>query len=264
MKKFNEEYMNDIALADTLSNSVNLNDIDMAIDKNVKDSKIFTEKEFKNTLEETLKDLKKNELTSKEVNLQSLDEFNDSDFQTWNQFQENAKLFKVKSSYHDSIYNPEIQNISSELKNKAEVIESELLHQKTKSSHLLEERGLLNLDDDSNEESKYSSVVRECSNKFSNKSKTSKKSLNNVCIKDSSTNSRRNSSVKKNKDDNDENFNKKLIFFLFLSLFVIFIGYRIFKITHLKEINNGNFDNEEIEDIYTYEPIDTIDAEEDF
>ncbi len=50
MKKFNEEYLNDIALADTLSNSVNLNDIDMAIDKNVKYSKIVTEKEFKNVV----------------------------------------------------------------------------------------------------------------------------------------------------------------------------------------------------------------------
>lgn len=266
MKKINEEYMNDIALADTLSNSVNLNDMDMAIDKDVKDNKIFAGKEFRNTYEEIKKDLKKNELTSKEVNLQSLDDFNDSDFQNWNQFQENEKLFKIDSTYHDSIYNPEISNVSSDLKNKAELIESEILLQKTKSVHLLEERGLLSLEDESNEESKYSSVVRDNSNSNNSKSKSNKKPSSNSNSKDITTASRRNSSthVKKTKDSNEDNFNKKLIFILALSLFIIFIGYRIFKITHLKEVNSSNFDTEDIEDTFTYEPIDTIDVEDDF
>ena len=85
------------------------------------------------------------------------------DNENWDQFELNKNKFNVNSTYDEKHYTTEIdyQNLSENVKKKAEVLEKEIKSNvQTKNTHLLEERGIID-QSDGNEEDKYSSVIRQ-------------------------------------------------------------------------------------------------------
>ncbi|KAJ3344612.1 hypothetical protein HDU83_004997 [Entophlyctis luteolus] len=83
----------------------------------------------------------------------------------WDQFATNEKLFGVQTDFQEEMYTTVIDKTDPQFKKKeAEAIrlakEMESEFGKTDNSHMLEERNLIIPDDGSNEEEKYSSVIR--------------------------------------------------------------------------------------------------------
>ncbi|KAJ3347199.1 hypothetical protein HDU83_002319 [Entophlyctis luteolus] len=83
----------------------------------------------------------------------------------WDQFATNEKLFGVQTDFQEEMYTTVIDKSDPHYRKKeAEAIrlakEMESEFGKTDNSHLLEERNMIIPDDDSNEEEKYSAVVR--------------------------------------------------------------------------------------------------------
>lgn len=244
-------------LSNTVASSVYNQDNDI-----IKDTEIKTHfsssndfKKFKESLEETKNCLKANEFTINnsnnsnnkhyDVNDIKISKFNsqtsknsnylqqekilckldDIQDQNWNQFEDNQKLYKVKSSYNENKYNSEIklEKVPEQVKNAAEQIERELKMTNSKNTHLNEERGKILNNESESEEAKYSSVIR-------NGNKTSNKTKNN------------------NKKNSNENKRSKLklvcyLLFAFVLGLSIFVGYRLHKIS-----SQRNFEEQEDED----------------
>lgn len=180
-------------------------------------SKKYLQKSLKN--KEALRDQFSNE---KEEIICSLDDFQESQ---WNQFDDNEKLFKIKSSYSENQYNPKINfdTLPDQIKKTAEKIERELKLNKSKSTHINEERGII-LSDEENEEAKYSSVVRKSKKENKNKQVSSFSNKNNKTTQFSLW---------------------KFLVFIGISL-ILFISYRLHKISQ-KKLALLNTENEDIE-----------------
>ena len=81
----------------------------------------------------------------------------------FDQFEINKELYKIGFDFNENDYSTklDINQVSSELKEKAIKIEKEILKDSSdKTRHILEERGLVNLKDNENEEELYSSVSK--------------------------------------------------------------------------------------------------------
>ncbi|CAI8500194.1 unnamed protein product [Hanseniaspora opuntiae] len=130
--------------------------------------------EFKTDSEVTgNKDLKERKLvkwsatedSSKEL-YQSLEDLSVS-HEKFDQFEANRKQFQIESSYDESFYNAKIDTNSEDYKKKMEAaikLENQILNDpsmnlKTGNQHIDEERGLVDMKEDVDEESKYSQVV---------------------------------------------------------------------------------------------------------
>lgn len=85
----------------------------------------------------------------------------------FDQFEANRKQFKIESSYDESFYNVQIDKNSHDYKKRMEAaikLETEILKDpsmnlKTGNQHIDEERGLVDMKEEGDEESKYSQVV---------------------------------------------------------------------------------------------------------
>jgi len=229
-------------LCNTVENSVHHPDNDITVDTEIKEVN-FSKTIFTDSIDKTKKECKENEYGeeikrnnkenkshSKEEILYSLD---DLDEQNWNQFEENEKLYKVNSTYTEKQYNTEIdlQKVPEQLKKAAEQIEKELKMNKTKSTHINEERGI-EAKEDETEEARYSSVVRNSNTKNKTKPKIQSKK-NEYSILGFSC--------------------WKILLIIFL-IFSIFISYRIHKISQRISIEN----DEEINIIYESSNIEEI------
>ena len=225
-------------LSNTVASSVYNQDNDI-----IKDTEIKTHftgsndfKKFKESLEETKNCLKSNEFTINTSN--NISKFNsntsknilnqekilckldDIQEQNWNQFEDNQKLYKVKSSYNENKYNSEIklEKVPEQVKNAAEQIERELKMTNSKNTHLNEERGKILNNESESEEAKYSSVIR------NNKTKT------------------------KNNNKKNENKRSKLklvcyLLFAFVLCLSIFVGYRLHKISSQNNLEDDDEDD---------------------
>lgn len=149
--------------------------------------------EFKTDSEVTgNKDLKERKLvkwsatedSSKEL-YQSLEDLSVS-HEKFDQFEANRKQFQIESSYDESFYNAKIDTNSEDYKKKMEAaikLENQILNDpsmnlKTGNQHIDEERGLVDMKEDVDEESKYSQVVpdeKHAEPKLSTPSPTTKK-----------------------------------------------------------------------------------------
>ena len=80
----------------------------------------------------------------------------------WNQFEANDRLFNVKNTYDENIYTQRLDKskISKADMLKAEKIAKEIESTMTHNSHLQEERGQ-KIEDDMDEEDRYSGVLRD-------------------------------------------------------------------------------------------------------
>ena len=81
---------------------------------------------------------------------------------SWNQFEANDRLFNVKNTYDENIYTQRLDKskISKSDMLKAEKIAKEIESTMTHNSHLQEERGQ-KIEDDMDEEDRYSGVLRD-------------------------------------------------------------------------------------------------------
>ncbi|KAL6933815.1 uncharacterized protein HGUI_00014 [Hanseniaspora guilliermondii] len=151
--------------------------------------------EFKTDSEVTgNKDLKERKLvkwsasddSNKEL-YQSLEDLSVS-HEKFDQFEANRKQFQIESSYDESFYNAKIDTNSEDYKKKMEAaikMESEILNDpsmnlKTGNQHIDEERGLVDMKEYVDEESKYSQVVtneKNAEQKLSTPSPISKKAF---------------------------------------------------------------------------------------
>lgn len=219
-------------LCNTVNSSVHHPDNDMAIDTEIKEIN-FSKSIFTDTIEKTKYELKNNEYSINKMNkkndkpnesivpnnqpkeeiLYSLDDLTE---QNWNQFDENEKLYKVHSTYAEKYYNSEIDllRVPEQVKKAAELIEKELKLTKSKSSHVNEERGINLEGDKENEETKYSSVLR---NKNIKICKSTKQNLKGGI-----------------------SCGKILIYLIFI--LILFIGYRVHKISQRNSTLNEDED----------------------
>jgi hypothetical protein len=81
----------------------------------------------------------------------------------WDQFAVNEKLFGVKTNFDEDVYTTKLDRSAPDFKErerKAQRIANEILGTTTNNPHILEERGHIIDDGDSNEEEKYGAVVR--------------------------------------------------------------------------------------------------------
>ena len=86
----------------------------------------------------------------------------------WNQFEANDRLFNVKNTYDENIYTQRLDKskISKSDILKAERIAKEIEGTMTHNSHLQEERGQ-KIEDDMDEEDRYSGVLRDTGGRMS-------------------------------------------------------------------------------------------------
>jgi len=96
-------------------------------------------------------------------NLTQDEAFNTTGNVSWDQFAVNEKLFGVKTNFDEDAYTTRLDRSAPDYKEKerkALRIASEILGTATTNLHVLEERGHIVEDADSNEEEKYGAVVR--------------------------------------------------------------------------------------------------------
>ncbi|XP_040376621.1 polyadenylate-binding protein-interacting protein 4-like [Oryza brachyantha] len=116
-----------------------------------------------------------------------LDNFDRKGNRSWDQFETNAALFGVKSTFNEELYTTKLERgpHMRELEKHASRIAREIEGEDTKDTHLAEERGLCLDDDfDHDEEIKYSAVRRDTDN---TKYKSSTNVLSNTNQVDSLT-----------------------------------------------------------------------------
>lgn len=139
---------------------IHIENINFQLKKSNRDE-IKTDKEIGKSKGETNKKLVEYVIQDDKVGFSSdlLDEHEGFD-----QFELNKEKFNVKSTYSELNYTTPLNygSIPEELKRKAERIESELYlnNDKIKNRHVLEERGIVGLNDNEDDEEKYSSVFR--------------------------------------------------------------------------------------------------------
>jgi len=82
---------------------------------------------------------------------------------SWDQFAVNEKLFGVKTNFDENVYTTKLDRSGPDFRERerdAQRIANEILGTTTNNVHVLEERGHIIDDTDSNEEEKYGAVVR--------------------------------------------------------------------------------------------------------
>ena len=108
--------------------------------------------------------LVKYEVKEEDKNIYMNKKLEDDEDENWDQFELNKKMYNVVSTYDENLYTTKLDKnkITEEDKKYADKMYKEIMSSSNNENdiHILEDRGIIQQNDDFNEEDKYSSVIK--------------------------------------------------------------------------------------------------------
>ena len=108
--------------------------------------------------------LVKYEVKEEDKNIYMNKKLEDDEDENWDQFELNKKMYNVVSTYDENLYTTKLDKnkITEEDKKYADKMYKEIMSSSNneKDIHILEDRGIIQQNDDFDEEDKYSSVIK--------------------------------------------------------------------------------------------------------
>jgi hypothetical protein len=113
--------------------------------------------------------LVKYEVKEEDKNIYMNKKLEDDEDENWDQFELNKKMYNVVSTYDENLYTTKLDKnkITEEDKKYADKMYKEIMSSSNNENdiHILEDRGIIQENDDFDEEDKYSSVIKSNNNK---------------------------------------------------------------------------------------------------
>ena len=110
------------------------------------------------------KKLVKYEVKEEDKNIYMNKKLEDDEDENWDQFELNKKMYNVVSTYDENLYTTKLDKnkITEEDKKYADKMYKEIMSSSNNENdiHILEDRGIIQQNDDFDEEDKYSSVIK--------------------------------------------------------------------------------------------------------